>query len=260
MKEVVIKMNSIDRFNDKISRNEYDKSKYLYAEYNNISIAITKKNFDAKNKSDLKQVCDELGFSSENITFNNQIHSSIVRKIDEQNVSLTVDADSLVTNIKNIPLVVFTADCVPIVLIDTKNKAVGIAHAGWRGTYGNIVVKTIDKMIEHYGTQISNLDILIGPCISGKSYNVSYDLIDKFSVMLSENGIDLNSKESFYCCKDDVYYLDLSIVNKLLLMNIGVKQDRIFESGICTFIDDEFFSYRKDSKTSKRIGTIVEIR
>lgn len=246
-------------FFDIFSSGEYDSSKYLYSDINGVSVAITKRKYDAKNDADMKRVCDELGFNFEKLTYNNQIHSSIIRKIDASNISEIEDADALITDLRNVPLVVFTADCVPVVIIDEKNSA-GIAHAGWRGTYGNIAVKAIDEMIKNYNSKLSSLKVIIGPCISEKSYNVGYELIEKFSSMLEENGVIVDDGNKFYSEVDGVYYLNLAQVNRLLLVNRGVNPENILEANICTALDDGFYSYRKDSKTSKRIGTIVEIR
>ncbi|SFE16909.1 peptidoglycan editing factor PgeF [Peptostreptococcus sp. D1] len=246
-------------FLDLFSSGEYDSSKYLYSYIDGVSVAITKRKYDAKNDADMKIVCDELGFNFEKLTYNNQIHSSIIRKIDESNISEIKDADALITDLRNVPLVVFTADCAPVVIIDEKNS-VGIAHAGWRGSYGNIAVKTIDEMVNNYNSKASSLKVIIGPCISEGSYNVGYELIEKFSLMLEENGINVDEGNKFYSEIDGVYYLNLVQVNKLLLINRGVNPENILEANICTALDDDFYSYRKDSRTSKRIGTIVEIR
>ena len=94
----------------------------------------------------MELVCKEGNFNINNLTSNIQIHSDIVNKIDENNIGQKKDGDALITNITNVPLLIFTADCVPIAIIDKKHKAIGLSHAGWRGTYDLIAKKTIDEM------------------------------------------------------------------------------------------------------------------
>lgn len=242
---------------DLFSKNVYDNSKCLYTEFDNISLAITKRTVDAKNMDEMKVLFDELGFNHSNATFNNQIHSADVRKIFDKDISTISDADALITNIKGVPLVVFTADCVPIAMIDKENQAIAVVHAGWRGTYGNIVTNTINAMKDEYGTDAADLEVVIGPAICVDSYNVSQDLIDNFRDMLHSVGI---VTESFYKKNEETYYLDLNFVNEELMINSGVKKENIHNTNICTFLDDDFFSYRKDSMTPKRIGTVLEMR
>ena len=142
-----------------------------------INLAITLKNIDAKSKEDMLKVCKDGNFTFKNLTSNVQIHSDIVNVVDESNIGQKKDGDSLITNLKNVPLLVFTADCVPIAIIDKKNKAVGLAHAGWRGTYEKIAQKTIEGMVNNYKTSVEDIVCIIGPSIGPCCYEVSKELI-----------------------------------------------------------------------------------
>ncbi len=83
-----------------------------------INLAITTTNVDAKNKGDLFKVFNEEDFNLKQLTKNSQIHSDIVNKVDENNIGVQIDGDALITNIPNVPLLILTADCVPVVIID----------------------------------------------------------------------------------------------------------------------------------------------
>ena len=156
-----------------------------------VNLAITTKNIDSKNKEDLLNTFNNDEFNLENLTSNIQIHSEIVNLIDESNIGSKNEGDALITNVKEVPLLVFTADCVPIAIIDKKNKAIGVVHAGWRGTYSQIAKNTIELMKKEYNTDARDLLCVIGPSIGSCCYEVSKDLIEKFNIILT------NCKEKF---------------------------------------------------------------
>lgn len=220
-----------------------------------VNLAITLKNVDAKSKDDMLIVCKEGNFNFKNLTSNVQIHSDIVNVVEKCDIGLKKDGDALITNLTNTPLLIFTADCVPIALIDKKNKAIGLIHAGWRGTYSKIVKNTIDKMIEKYNTNPEDIVSVIGPSIGRCCYEVSEELIEKFNTILT------NKDEKFYIIKEGKYHLDLWNVNEQILKECNVKKENIINLNICTSCEsDRFHSYRKHDKTNERIGMILEIK
>lgn len=219
-----------------------------------VKIAITTKEIDAKNTEDVFNNLSDV-FTLENLSKNKQIHSDIVNKIDKDNIGVIIDGDAIITNEKNVPLVILTADCVPVVLVDTVNKAVGLAHAGWRGTYAKITAKTLDKMKEDYNTEPKDVVAIIGPSIGKCCYEVSLDLVEKFNDSLK------GMNEGIYEVIDGKYYLDLWEINKKILEKSSVLPSNIMNMNICTSCNsDKFFSYRKHEKTPKRIGTFIEIK
>lgn len=220
-----------------------------------VNLAVTLKNVDAKSKDDMLTVCKEGNFNFKNLTSNVQIHSDIVNVVEKCDIGLKKDGDALITNLTNTPLLIFTADCVPIALIDKKNKAIGLIHAGWRGTYSKIVKNTIDKMIEKYNTNPEDIVSVIGPSIGRCCYEVSEELIEKFNTILT------NKDEKFYIIKEGKYHLDLWNVNEQILKECNVKKENIINLNICTSCEsDRFHSYRKHDKTNERIGMILEIK
>lgn len=220
-----------------------------------VNLAITLSSADSKSREDMTLVCEDANFNINNLTSNIQIHSDIVNKIDEGNIGQKLEGDALITNIPNVPLLIFTADCVPIAIIDKKNKAIGLAHAGWRGTYDEIAKKTIEKMKENYNTNSEDLVCMIGPSIGACCYEVSKDLVEKFNMNFT------NSNEKFYTIEEDRYKLDLWKVNEYILKECGVKEDNIVNLNLCTSCNsDKFHSYRKHNQTLKRIGTILQIK
>ena len=160
----------------------------------------------------------------------NQTHSDIVLEIDKKG---TYEADALITEIKNLKLVVKTADCMPVVISD--GKKVGVIHIGWKGVENKIFFKTIKKF------NLSNLKVSIGPHAQKCCYEIKDDLFKKFP----ESTIQRQSKK----------YLDLS--KEIVRFCIEKKID--FEnSSICTIDSDSFNSYRRD-RTNLRQWSIVWI-
>ena len=234
---------------------DYIKIDRINEELDFVNLVITTTNIDAKNEDDLFKAFKKDEFNLMNLTRNSQIHSSIVNKIHKENIGQRIDGDALITNVKEVPLLILTADCVPVVIIDPKNKAIGVAHAGWRGTYDKIAQKTIDEMVKSYNTNPEDLVCVIGPSIGPCCYEVSKDLVEKFNINLA------NYDEKFDIIKDNKYYLDLWKINELTLKDCKVKEENIINLQICTNCNHEkFYSYRKHNKTSKRIGTMIQIR
>lgn len=220
---------------------------------NNIKIGFTNKNVDAKSSEDMKRFSGEYGFNHDNIVYNTQVHGVDVRIVESGDdfIENGKEADGLITNLRNIPLLIFTADCVPVVFYDKKQGVVALAHAGWRGTYGNIAEEMVNIMIDKYNCKVEDIKTIIGPSISVDNYAVSYNLIEKFSAL---------EVQGYYKEVDGKYYLDLCQLNKELLKKCGILEDNIKIIDFCTVRDnDKFFSYRLDAATSKRIGTIIQL-
>ena len=220
---------------------------------NNVKIAFTNRNVDAKCSEDMKRFSDKYGFNHDNIVYNTQVHGADVRIVESGDdfTENGKEADGLITNLRNTPLLIFTADCVPVVFYDKRQGVVALAHAGWRGTYGNIAGEMVDIMTDKYGCEVVDIKTIIGPSVSVDNYEVSYDLIEKFAAL---------EVQGYYKEVDGKYYLDLWKLNKELLKKCGILEDNIKIIDFCTVRDnDKFFSYRLDDATSKRIGTIIQL-
>lgn len=233
----------------------YISIKKIEDELDFVKLAITTKNIDSKSKEDLINTFNKDEFNLDNLTSNIQIHSDIVNIVNEENIGSKKEGDALITNLREVPLLVFTADCVPIAIIDKKNKAIGAVHAGWRGTYSKIVKNTIDLMKKEYNTNPDDLICVIGPSIGPCCYEVSKDLVEKFNTILT------NMEENFYIIKEEKYYLDLWSINEYILKTCGVKVENIINLNICTSCNsDKFHSYRVHEKTNKRIGLMLQVK
>ena len=219
-----------------------------------VKILFTNRTVDAKNLEDVKRICEEYNFNYTDLMYNTQVHGATVRIIktidDKENNG--EEADGLLTSLKNVPLLIFTADCVPLVFYDGEKRVVGLAHAGWRGTYDNIAKEIVEILIKDYKCIKENIKVIIGPSVSGDNYEVSYELVEKFAVHKIDN---------YYKKYGEKYYLDLWIINKGLLKQAGILDKNITLANFCTVKDNnQFFSYRLDNATTKRIGTFIELK
>ena len=219
-----------------------------------VKILFTNRTVDAKNFDDVKRVCEEYNFNYTNLMYNTQVHGATVRIIktidDKENNG--EEADGLLTSLKNVPLLIFTADCVPLVFYDKEKEVAALAHAGWRGTYDNIAKGIVEILIKDYKCMKENIKVIIGPSVSGDNYEVSYELVEKFSV---------HNIDNYYKKCGEKYYLDLWTINKGLLKRAGISDKNIMVTNFCTVKDNnQFFSYRLDNATTKRIGTFIQLK
>ena len=209
--------------------------------------------------SDLKRCLKVIKWDFENINFVNQTHSSEVYVIDDkdkiQGVSGLAKADAIVTNHKNLVIAVVTADCSPIILQDEKNSVVSVVHAGWRGAKNGVIENAIDAMVA-LGADISSLEAFIGPMIHQKSYQVSQEFYDDFTVE------DKNNSQFFKNDKiKDKYLFDLPAFVTKVLSNKGVL--KIDNVQIDTYENcDKYSSYRKSShdplyENSRNISVVM---
>ena len=167
------------------------------------------------------------------------------------------DCDGLVTAEKQVPIIMNYADCTPLLFYDPVKEVIGLSHGGWRGTAGNIAGKTIDKMVNEFGSQREDILCAIGPAIGKECFEVGGEVIEAFSRLFSEEEM-----KGLSCTKDNGKYLfDLHGANRLLMEQAGIPKDHIEDCGICTYCrDDLFYSYRKSGGKTGRHMAVLEMR
>jgi YfiH family protein len=119
-------------------------------------------------RENYRRIGSSIGIDSIRISAPNQVHKSNILVVTEEDAGDGIarelthfDIDAQITNVKNIPLIVYTADCVPILLADPVSKVVGTVHAGWRGSVDGIAAKTVEKMVETYGCPPETIHAII---------------------------------------------------------------------------------------------------
>jgi len=189
-------------------------------------------------KKNLKIAKDSIGKKTKNIFLLHQVHSNKFVFINKnfRFMKKKIKADAVITNQLRVPIAVLTADCVPILLYDSKKNMIAAVHAGWRGAYKGIIKKVINFMFKK-GCKKNNIIAAIGPCISQSNYNVKEDFQKKFIKK------DKNNK-FFFKKKREIIYFDLpNFVKYQLKLNKITNIDTI---NIDTFVKkNNFFSARQ---------------
>jgi len=181
--------------------------------------------------------------------FIHQVHSSKVIYIDETTKNLSdIEADGMITKGKRI-LGVKTADCLPILIYNSKKKIIGAIHAGWKGLTGGILENTVKTLLE-INCFPSQIFVAIGPHIKSCCYKVNFDRIEKFA----ESGIDRNL---IVRRKNSDWYLDLGKFASLGLERLGIPMVQIEVSEFCTSCDKSFYSYRRDGDGCRRMISLI---
>lgn len=206
-----------------------------------------------------KQISKIFNVKEDNIVFSKQVHGTnigYVQNIEEyKNKIYPKGVDGLITDRKDIVLVTYYADCVPLFFLDIEKEVIALAHSGWKGTVKNIGGKMVDLMMEKFNSYPENILAGIGPSIGPCCYEVGKDVYDKFK----EN--HPFSEQLFIPIKDNKFYLDLWKANRTLLENKGIPSENITVSSICTSCNNhKLYSYRKESGTKNRMVSAIKLR
>lgn len=193
-------------------------------------------------------------FNVNEVEYINQIHSDkvYIYKKGEKNF-IEHEGDGIVTNEKSTIIGAFTADCVPVILIDEVNNVIAAVHSGWKGTFNSISAIAVEKMISEYGSNIKNIKAYIGPHIRQCCYEVSEELkekfINKFNEIPCDNLFDGRNLSMELCIEDD-------------LKKIGLNEQNIYSLKLCTHCEKEnkLFSYRASKGAYGRLFAFVYIK
>jgi YfiH family protein len=193
-----------------------------------------------------KSFLSTFGISIHELAIPLQSHSENVRKVDVPGEY--EECDALITNTRGVALVITIADCVPILLFDPIAQAIGIVHAGWRGTANVIVKRAIEKMQEEFKTNAEDILAFIGPSAGVCCYEVNTDVAVKF-----DNKIVPYSKTKIF--------IDLKKENASQLKQLGVIASNLEISAHCTICEKQLFhSYRRDGKRSGRMMAVIYLK
>jgi polyphenol oxidase len=207
-----------------------------------------------------------------------QIHSDIIHAVDSL-PEAQLAGDGLITETPDLLLGIQTADCLPIILADPKQRAVGVFHAGWRGTVRRIIEKGVGEMHRHFGSRPRDLKAAIGPGIHGCCYQVGVEVRETFESQFSYAAklfheieerdpvrdkypmLFLTARPPGHSVLPKKLFLDLVEANKQQLLAAGVPAKNIEASPLCTNCrPDLLFSYRAEKGKTGRMMSVVGIR
>lgn len=169
-----------------------------------------------------------------------QIHSATCVAAEGRS-GILGEADAIIEDTPGNAIAVKTADCIPVLLVDERRRAVAAVHAGWRGTAARIVPAAIEAMARRFGTEPADLHGAIGPGIGACCYEVGPEVMAQFG-------------------GQGRGHLDLEAENRRQLENSGVTPGRIYASHLCTMCrSDEFHSFRRDREAAGRLYSFIGI-
>lgn len=237
---------------------------YSKGEFFSLNLALHVEDECKRVLDNREKLCHAFNLDFEKLTTCQQVHGNKVALVTKDNmgrgnrdlVDTIKDVDALITKEKDIPLMLFFADCTPIMLYDKKNNAIGLIHSGWKGTVVNIVKETISEMTKKFTTNPSDILACIGPSIGSCCYKIYGELLNKVKekMLVDEDykAICRNEKEDFY--------LDLQKYNELNLIKAGVSPQNIEILKVCTSCNSDFYSYRRDGGSCGRFSAFMVIK
>jgi len=175
-----------------------------------------------------------------------QVHGDKIISVLETDVDaapeVLEEADGIITGAVDLPIMIRTADCVPIFVYDLSQKRMGLFHAGREGTKKKILLKGLESM----NARPENVKIAFGPAIRGCCYEVREGILEDFPNDLIQRG--------------ERYYVDLVKVNRTQALEYGIQEDHMEDCGICTCCDEHYFSYRRNGKNAGRNISLMMLR
>lgn len=212
-----------------------------------------------------KRFAKALGYDYTKLVFSDQVHNTnihVIKRKEDAGKGIIKESDiketdGLVTNLTDIPIMTFYADCVPIYFYDKEKKVIGLAHSGWKGTVKNIAKKMVDTMKAEYGSLSSDIVCAIGPSICRKCYEVDDIVMDRIRECFTEEEIDKISDNK----GDGKYQLDLHMACKINLLNAGVLPENIAMPDLCTSCNKNIlYSHRASRGMRGNLAAVMMLK
>ena len=208
--------------------------------YDTLNMALHVEDDPAAVWENRRRYCAALGLSAERICTPRQVHGTEIVRVFRR------DAGRGARDY---------ADCVPVLLYDPVHHAIGLVHAGWRGTVERIGAKTLARMTEEFGTRPADIIAGIGPSICADCYTVGDEVAAQFRRAFSHDA------ERIVVERDGKYHLDLWAANRLALEEAGIPPQQIDSAQTCTSCDHTwFYSYRAAGGRTGRLAAVMELK
>ena len=230
--------------------------------FSKLNLSFTRGDVKESVEENYRRIAEAMGVPYEKIVCSDQTHTTNVRVVTEADAGTGIirpkdytDVDGLITNVPEITLATFYADCVPLYFVDPVHHAIGLSHSGWRGTVARMGKCTLEAMRREYGTKAADVYCVIGPSICQDCYEVSEDVAVQFEEAFSghESEILLNKGNG-------KYQLDLWKANEIVLLEAGVKPEHLAVTDVCTCCNPELlFSHRASHGKRGNLGAFLKL-
>ena len=212
-----------------------------------------------------RRLSEAAGFDMDKAVLSDQTHTTNVRRVKAEDAGKGLltkpdyeSVDGLVTDVPDITLVTFYADCVPLYIADPRKKAIGLSHSGWRGTVGRMGEITLKRMEELYGTDSQDVICCVGPSICRDCFEVGPEVAEAF---LREFGPGHREEILAPGAEPGKYQLDLWKANEIVLTEAGVRPDHLHVTDICTCCNPSYlFSHRKMGERRGNLCAFLALR
>ncbi len=206
-------------------------------EYASMNFSFTRGDDGNAVKENYRRICGVLDMPWERCVLSHQTHTVNIKKVTEEDAGKGVvserdyrDVDGLITNERQIPLVTFFADCVPLYFVDPVHHAIGLSHSGWRGTVKRMGEKTLLAMNREFGTKAEDVLACVGPSICNQCYEVGEEVAEEFA-----QGFSQDQKTQILRKKENgKYLLDLWKANEIILLEASVQPQHLAVTDVCT--------------------------
>ena len=211
-----------------------------------------------------RRLAQAVGYDHRRLVFSDQVHETVIRKVTEEDAGKGItresditETDGLMTNVKDLPLITFYADCVPVFFYDPVKEVVAMNHSGWRGTVKNISRHMVEALNKEYGCEASDLICAVGPPICQNCYEVSEDVAEAFKdAYLPEQYMKMTKNIG-----NGKYLLDLHRANYYNLTGAGILPEHINVTDICTCCNPDFlFSHRASHGKRGNLGAVIMLK
>lgn len=205
----------------------------------------------ARRQAQREQMARDLGFDPQRLCYCVQTHESRVAVIDVPRAGGPLDGvDAVITSQPGTPLMTFSADCPLILVYDPAARVLGVAHASWRCTVGQLAARLVQLMGKHFGCRAGQLLAGIGPSAGPEQYEVQDDVY--------QAAARLPLRERLFRYRDGRMYFDLWEANRVQLIAAGLRAENIEVAGICTMSrTDLFYSYRREGAGCGHFGLLA---
>jgi polyphenol oxidase len=232
---------------------KFFENNHIIALTSNNQVDFTPTDFDAPLNAEQQQYLkEETGRDIPQVFWRQQVHGADIIQVKGLSTMDTCkEGDAFITNRPGIPIAIRTADCVPVFLYDPTTNAIGLVHAGWKGTQAQITAKTSKAMQDKFGSKCYHIKAVIGPSIRPCCYQVGPEFISYFPQDVKE--------------RNGSYYADMVNANRRQLLETGLKPEHIEDSETCTHCatvlnEHEYFSFRREKEKAGRMISLMMIK
>lgn len=232
--------------------------------YSSLNLSFSRGDSKENVMRNFEIICKVNNMDYKNIVMSSQTHKTNIRHVNELDRGKGIlyksdieDTDGLITNVPNVVLVTFFADCVPLLFLDPVKKVIALSHAGWRGTVDGIGRKTIEEMASVYGSKPKDILTAIGPSIGKCCFQVDKPVVMEFNEKLEFSSKYIIPDTNF----ESKYKIDLWGINYEIMKKAGILPKNISVSGLCTMCNSELlFSHRVMGNERGSLAALMELK